>query len=54
VPEPRDLTVVSDTIVNVQTGTGNRIEFRNRSGTPLPSVGKVRRVIDLGRLTGGG
>jgi hypothetical protein len=52
VPEPRDLTVVSDTIVNVQTGTGNRIEFWNRSGTPL-SVGKMRRITDLGRLTGG-
>jgi hypothetical protein len=53
VPEPRDLTVVSDTIVNVQTGTGNRIEFWNRSGTPLESVGKVRRFIDVGRLTWG-
>ena len=27
VAEPRDSRVVSDTIVNVQTGTGNRIEF---------------------------
>ena len=53
VPEPRDLTVVSDTIVNVQTGTGNRIEFWNRSGTPMDSVGKVRRFIDVGRLTKG-
>jgi hypothetical protein len=53
VAEPRDLTVVSDTIVNVQTGTGNRIEFWNRSGTPLDNVGKVRRFIDVGRLTGG-
>jgi hypothetical protein len=53
VPQPRDLTVVSDTIVNVQTGTGNRIEFWNRSGTPMDSVGKVRRFIDVGRLTKG-
>ena len=53
VPEPRDLTVVSDTIVNVQTGTGNRIEFWNRSGTPMDSVGKIRRFIDVGRLTKG-
>ena len=52
-PEPRDLTVVSDTIVNVQTGTGNRIEFWNRSGTPLDSEGKMRRFIDPGRLIGG-
>jgi len=53
VPEPRDLVVVSDTIVNVQTGTGNRIEFWDRSGTPLGSPGKVRRYIDVGRLTKG-
>jgi Protein of unknown function (DUF1329) len=53
VDKPRDLTVVSDTIVNVQTGTGNRIEFWNRSGTPLDSVGKIRRLIDVGRLTKG-
>ncbi len=53
VPEPRDLSVVSDIIVNVQTGTGNRIEFWNRSGTPMDSVGKMRRFIDVGRLTQG-
>jgi hypothetical protein len=53
VDKPRDLTVVSDTIVNVQTGTGNRIEFWNRSGTPMDSVGKIRRFIDVGRLTKG-
>ena len=53
VPEPRDLSVVSDIIVNVQTGTGNRIEFWNRSGTPMDSVGKIRRFIDVGRLTKG-
>jgi hypothetical protein len=45
--------VVSDTIVNVQTGTGNRIEFWNRSGTPMDSIGKIRRFIDVGRLTKG-
>jgi len=53
VPEPRDLSVVSDIIVNVQTGTGNRIEFWNRSGTPMDSPGKIRRFIDVGRLTKG-
>jgi hypothetical protein len=53
VAEPRDLTVVSDIIVNVQTGTGNRIEFWNRSGSPFDSVGKLRRFIDVGRLTKG-
>jgi hypothetical protein len=40
-------------IVNVQTGTGNRIEFWNRVGTPLKSKGKIRRFIDVGRLTKG-
>ena len=53
VPEPRDLTIVSDTIVNVQTGTGNRIEFWNRTGAPMKSKGKIRRFIDVGRLTKG-
>ena len=53
VPEPDDLSVVSDIIVNVQTGTGNRIEFWNRSGTPMDNVGKIRRFIDVGRLTKG-
>lgn len=53
VPKPMDLRVVSDTIVNVQTGTGNRIEFWDNDGTPLKSKGKIRRYIDIGRLTKG-
>ncbi len=53
VEDPRDLTIVSDMIVNVQTGTGNRIEFWNRVGTAFESKGKIRRYIDVGRLTKG-
>jgi hypothetical protein len=53
VDKPRDMRVISDTIVNVQTGTGNRIEFWDTHGTPLQSKGKVRRYIDIGRLTKG-
>jgi hypothetical protein len=53
VPEPRALLVVSDMIANVQTGTGNRIEFWDAHGTPMPSKGKIRRFIDVGRLTKG-
>jgi hypothetical protein len=53
IPEPRTLNVISDMIVNVQTGTGNRIEFWDAHGTPLPSKGKIRRYIDVGRLTKG-
>ncbi len=53
IPEPRDLRVVSDIIANVQTGTGNRIEFWDSSGTPYKSKGKIRRYIDIGRLTKG-
>jgi hypothetical protein len=53
VPVPSDARVISDTIVNVQTGTGNRIEFWDSHGTPLASKGKVRRYIDVGRLTKG-
>jgi hypothetical protein len=48
IPKPLDVRVVSDTIVNVQTGTGNRIEFWDSHGTPYPSVGKVRRYVDIG------
>ena len=53
VPEPRAIVVVSDIIANVQTGTGNRIEFWDAHGTPMPSKGKIRRFIDVGRLTKG-
>jgi len=52
VPEPRDLKAVADVIVNVQTGTGNRIEGWDVHGNPLPR-GKVRRYIAVGRLTQG-
>jgi hypothetical protein len=53
VAEPRDLRLVSDIIVNTQTGTGNRIEFWDSHGTPLKNKGKIRRYIDVGRLTKG-
>jgi hypothetical protein len=53
VPEPRDLRVISDTIINTQTGTGNRIEFWDSHGTPFPTKGKIRRYIDIGRLNKG-
>jgi hypothetical protein len=53
VDESRDVMTVSDMIVNVQTGTGNRIEFWDRNGLPLKSKGKIRRFIDVGRLTKG-
>jgi hypothetical protein len=53
VPEPRDLKIVSDIIVNVQLGTGNRIELWDANGTPLRSLGRVRRYIDVGRLSTG-
>ncbi|HVN39034.1 MAG TPA: DUF1329 domain-containing protein [Myxococcota bacterium] len=53
VPEPNAIVVVSDIIANVQTGTGNRIEFWDAHGTPMMSKGKIRRFIDVGRLTKG-
>ena len=53
VPEPRQVLVVSDIIVNVQTGTGNRIEFWDAQGNAFASLGQVRRYIDVGRLTRG-
>jgi len=53
ITKPRDDRDVSDMIVNVQTGTGNRIEFWDNNGVPYNSKGKVRRYIDVGRLTMG-
>lgn len=53
VPMPRDLTAVADVIVNVQTGTGNRIEFYDHHGVPLTNKAQIRRYIDVGRLTKG-
>ena len=53
VAKPMDSTIVSDMIANVQTGTGNRIEFWNRTGESFTSKGKIRRFIDVGRLTKG-
>ena len=53
VDHPRDLRVISDIIMNVQTGTGNRIEFWDNHGTPFSSKGKMRRYIDIGRLNKG-
>jgi hypothetical protein len=53
VPEPRDSVPVADIVINVQTGTGNRIEFWDANGTPIGNSGKVRRYIDIGRLTKG-
>jgi len=53
VEKARDLSIVIDMIVNVQTGTGNYIESWNRLGTPFKSRGKIRRFIDVDRLTKG-
>jgi hypothetical protein len=49
----RDQRIVSDTIANVETGTGHRIDFWDNHGMPLRNKGKVRRYIDIGRLTKG-
>jgi len=53
VADPKDNRIISDIIVNVQTGTGNRIEFWNNEGSPFNSKGKIRRYIDIGRLNKG-
>ncbi|MCH6563726.1 MAG: DUF1329 domain-containing protein [Myxococcales bacterium] len=53
VEKPKDIRLISDIIVNVQTGTGNRIEYWDAHGTPFSSKGKIRRYIDIGRLNKG-
>ncbi len=52
VPEPRDLRVVSDSILNVQTGTGNRLDFWDSQGS-APPLRELRRYIDIQRLRRG-
>ncbi len=52
VPEPRDLRVVADVVVNVQTGTGNRLDFWDSHGTP-PKLSQLRRYVDVQRLRHG-
>jgi len=52
VPEPRDLKIVADGLLNVQTGTGNRIEFWNTHGTP-PDLRKLRQQLDVRSLSRG-
>ncbi len=49
IERPHDLRVVSDTVLNVQTGTGNRIEFWDNHGMPL-SRGRTRLYISVDRL----
>ncbi len=50
VPEPRDLRTVSDAIVNVQTATGNRLDFYDSRGTP-PNIRALRRYVDVRQLS---
>jgi hypothetical protein len=52
VAAPRDLRVVSESIANVQTGTGNRLDFWDSHGT-MPKKGDLRRFVDLQRLRRG-
>jgi hypothetical protein len=52
-PEPRVVSVVADVIINVQTGTGNRIEFWDAGGKAVGNKAQIRRYIDVGRLTRG-
>jgi hypothetical protein len=49
VPEPRDLKVVGDVVVNVSTGSVTRVEFWKAHGTPL-ARGKLRRAIEFRRF----
>ena len=52
VPEPRDLRVVSEAIMNVQTGTGNRLDFWDSNGSP-PKLRSLRRYAEVQRLRQG-
>jgi len=52
VPEPRDMKIVSEALLNVQTGTGNRLDFWNARGDP-PDLRDLRRQIDVRSLSRG-
>jgi hypothetical protein len=52
VPAPRDLRIVSDSIFNAQTGTGNRLDFWDSHGT-APDLVELKRYIDIQRLRRG-
>lgn len=52
VPEPRDLRIVSDSIFNAQTGTGNRLDFWDSHGS-APDLTELKRYIDIQRLRRG-
>ncbi|MFQ5698954.1 MAG: DUF1329 domain-containing protein [Myxococcota bacterium] len=49
VPEPRDLRVVSDAILNVQTGSGTRLEFWDSHGS-MPRLRGLRDRLDARKL----
>ncbi len=53
VPDVRSLRLVSQIIVNVQSGTGNRIEVYNNQGGPPGNKGDLRKLVDIGRLNKG-
>jgi hypothetical protein len=53
IEQARDLRYISDVIVNVQRGSGNRIEYWDSDGVPIEGDGKIRGFIDVGRLTKG-
>jgi len=53
VPEPRALQIVSEALLNVQTGTGNRIDFWNAQGSP-PPLRDLRQRLDVRSLARGG
>jgi hypothetical protein len=53
VADPRVVSVVCDTIINVQTGTGNRIEIWDAASKRVGNKARIRRYIDVGRLTRG-
>jgi len=53
IDEVRTLRLASQIIVNVQSGTGNRIEVWDNQGMPPASKGDIRRLVDIGRLNKG-
>jgi hypothetical protein len=52
VPEPRDLRVVADSILDLRAGTGTLVEYWDSQGSPLP-LPELRTATGLGWLRRG-
>ena len=51
VPEPRDLRIVGEVVLDLRTNAAVRLEYWDAHGTPFSSRGCIRRVTGVSRWT---